>query len=379
METSLLMLVNIGLVAFAAVVALTVHFRRVAIAVGFVDRPGGRKDHETVVPPIGGLVIFPVFVVLSLATGMDIAEHVPLFMALALLLAVGALDDHFDIRASIKFSIQFIAAWLIVVPGGATIEHLGNFLGFGVLYTGFLGVPFTIFCVMLLINAINMMDGLDGLAGGKSIIIMLWLAIAAAMGGDEETLVALVVLMGTLAGFLYFNMRTPLNKRATVFLGDSGSMSLGLVLAWFAITMTHNGEAALAPISVAWIMAVPVIDAFGLFVIRIVTGRHPFSADRNHFHHHFVHAGVPVGQSTITILAIGYSLGLIGYCGVRAGVPEYVLTYIWIGLLLSHTWLTVRSQKFIAFLARLYRCPKAGGTPSEGLADQSVDPARDLK
>ncbi len=351
MDVNLFFLANLAVIAFIAVLMLMPVMRRFAIDRGFVDLPGGRKDHEDGTPPIGGLVILPVFLLLSLFGGMDIAAQWPLFAGVLLLLLTGALDDCRDIRASLKFFIQFVAAILVVLPGGAVIETLGNFLGFGTVWMGLFAVPFTVFCVMLLINAINMIDGLDGLAGGKSFIILLWLGIASGTTGNGESLPFLAMLMGALAGFLFYNMRSPVNKRAKVFLGDSGSMALGLILAWYCIHMSQGEGAVLAPISVAWIVAIPVIDAFGLFVLRMAKGRHPFSADRRHFHHHFVHAGFPVGHSTFAILLIGYALGLIGYGGILIGIPEYVLTYLWILLLALHTCITVRSEKFIAFLA----------------------------
>jgi UDP-GlcNAc:undecaprenyl-phosphate GlcNAc-1-phosphate transferase len=356
MEPSLFSLFNLGVIAFLTVCVLLPGFCRIAVRNGFVDRPGGRKEHERKVPPIGGLVIFPVFIILAFVAGMDIREYWPLITALALLLITGAMDDKMDVKASVKFFIQFVAAFLIVVPGGTVIGTLGCFLWPQPLYTGFMGIPFTIFCVMLLINAINMMDGLDGLAGGKSFIILLWLAVAAGMSGNAgNQLLYIVLLMGTLGGFLYYNMRSPITKKAKVFLGDSGSMALGLVLAWFAIRLAQSPYHAVTPISVAWILALPVIDAFGLFVIRIASGRHPFSADRLHFHHHFINAGIPAGQSTLLILAIGYVFGLIGYGGFYIGVPEFYLTYAWIALLATHTFLTVRSKDFIAFLEKAFR------------------------
>ncbi len=342
-------------IAFLAVVVLVPSFRLLAVNSGFVDRPGGRKDHEELVPPIGGLLIFPVYVILALAAGMDIEAYWPLISAIMLLGITGALDDYMDIKASVKFLIQFIAAFLIVVPGGAVIDNLGNLFGTGPLTTGFAALPFTIFCVMLLINAVNMMDGLDGLAGGNGLAVLFWLAVALTVSGEAGMqLVYVLLLAGTLAGFLYYNIRSPVNRRATVFLGDSGSMALGLVLAWFCIKLSQPPHQALAPISVAWIIALPVIDAFGLFVIRIFSGRHPFSADRLHFHHNFVHAGLSAGKSTMLILATGFLLGLAGYAGVLAGIPKYVLTYAWIVLLVLHTLLKLNSQHFISFLEKLF-------------------------
>src|SRR5690606_15367016 len=102
--------------------------------------------------------------------------------------------------------------------------------------------------------------------------------------------------MGALAGFLVYNLRTPLRKQAAVFMGDAGSMALGLVVAWFAMSLAQEPHVVFAPISVAWILALPIIDICAQFNRRVREGRHPFSPDRGHFHHHFRHAGISSGQ-----------------------------------------------------------------------------------
>jgi UDP-GlcNAc:undecaprenyl-phosphate GlcNAc-1-phosphate transferase len=160
-------------------------------------------------------------------------------------------------------------------------------------------------------------------------------------------------LLGALAAFLFYNMRHPMRDRASVFLGDAGSMGLGLVIAWFCIALTQQSvEPVIVPISIAWIVALPVIDACGQFYRRVKEGRHPFSADRGHFHHHFVHAGVPVGRSTAMILLLGFVLGGIGYFSIYAGVPQIVMTVAWTGLLFSHMAVSVRSEYYIRIFSK---------------------------
>jgi UDP-GlcNAc:undecaprenyl-phosphate GlcNAc-1-phosphate transferase len=352
MDAGTLKLLILALISFFTVFFLLPRFFRIAVRSGFVDQPGGRKGHERRVPPIGGLLIFPVFMILAMAGGAGFKENWPLFCALVLILATGVLDDRLDIKASLKFAIQFIAALLIVLPGGALIISLGNFIGTGPLYLGWMAVPFTIVCVMLLINAINMIDGLDGLAGGLGLIALFWLAASSLQAGESKYLEEIALLMGALGGFLYSNMRTPLNKKAKVFLGDSGSMALGLVLSWYCINMSQIPNQSLAPVSVSWIVALPVIDAFALFIVRLSSGRHPFSADNLHFHHHFINAGYPVEKTTLLILLIGFIMGLAGVCGHLLELPDYYLAAGWVLLLVVHTVITINSGRFIDFLAK---------------------------
>lgn len=342
--------------AYVAVLIFIPPLRTLALRIGFVDEPGGRKDHADAVPPIGGLVIFSVYMIATLVSAPDfslaLSSFWPLFVALAVLLVVGAVDDYAHMNPWVKFTAQFAAAFLIVLPGGAQLTHLGNLFGFGNFNLGFMTIPFSVIATVLLINAINLMDGLDGLAAGKSFVVFLWLAIAAVVAGQWGALLPLLPLMGALAAFLFYNMRHPLRGHASVFLGDAGSMALGLIIAWFAIGLAQDPDPVLVPISAAWILALPIMDTCAQFYRRARAGRHPFSPDRGHFHHHFVHAGVPVGRSTTMILLLAFALGAIGYVGIWIGVPPWILTITWIGLLFSHMALSFKPERYITFFAR---------------------------
>ncbi|PJB70294.1 MAG: undecaprenyl/decaprenyl-phosphate alpha-N-acetylglucosaminyl 1-phosphate transferase [Alphaproteobacteria bacterium CG_4_9_14_3_um_filter_47_13] len=341
------------LIAFGAVALLIPLLRIFAVRHGFVDKPGGRKKHKEGTPPIGGLVIFPVFMGLAALSGADWSRDSFFFMALALLLVVGALDDGKGVSARIKFCIQFVAAILVVIPGQAQIIVMGDLFGFGRFGLSFMAIPFSIIATVLLINAINLMDGLDGLAGGTGFVVLFWLALSCLIKGVAMPLLPVVILMGALGGFLFYNMRHPLRQKATVFLGDSGSLALGLSLAWFTITFASGEEAIIHPITVAWLLALPIFDTCGQFARRVSQGRHPFDADHDHFHHHFIYAGFPVGQATAVIVMISFVTGLIGVGGIWLGLPEAVLTYPWIALLLLHIYMSMRPHRFRRLVSKI--------------------------
>lgn len=340
--------------AFLAVAVLMPLACRLALRFGLVDQPGGRKRHEGAIPLVGGLVVFPVFMVLAgLTAGLDWQVYAPYFIALALLLAVGARDDKKGVPAVSKFAVHCVAAMLIVLPGQAQVIVLGDLFGFGRFGLNFLSVPFSIVATVLLINAVNLMDGLDGLAGGKGFVILTWLAIACLIQGAIEAMLPVVILMGALGGFLLYNMRHPLRAKASVFLGDSGSLALGLSLAWFGIWLAKPGQAVVEPISVAWLLALPIYDTCGQFARRVSQGRHPFDADHDHFHHHFVYAGFPVGQATFILLGITFIFGLVGIGGRWLGLPEFALTYPWIILLFAHIYMSMRPHRFRRLVSKL--------------------------
>lgn len=339
--------------ALIAVLLLVPPARKIALRHGFIDQPGGRKQHKEAIPPVGGLVIFPVFIIGALMAGVDLNAYWPFFAAIILLLAMGTIDDKQEIAAWVKFAIQFIAAFLVVIPGHAMLVHLGNLFGFGTVWMGWFAIPLSVFCVALLINSINLVDGLDGLAGGQSLIILGWLMLACAVVGAWQDFAVIGVLAGAVAGFLFYNLRTPWRNRANIFLGDAGSMCLGLSLAWFCIRLGQGSQPVIEAVSVAWIIALPVIDACGQFFRRMKEGKHPFTPDRGHFHHHFRHAGFSAGETVATILVIGVVLGAIGYLGLLAGVPPIVLSLGWAALLAAHMVLSLNPASFIAFLEKI--------------------------
>ncbi|NJN45614.1 MAG: undecaprenyl/decaprenyl-phosphate alpha-N-acetylglucosaminyl 1-phosphate transferase [Candidatus Competibacteraceae bacterium] len=222
---------------------------------GWVDEPDQRKQHQGSVPLIGGVAMF-----IALATAMPTlqASLEPCFGLLAgtlVVVATGVYDDFHESRASTRFLAQITATLLIVFYDGVVIDDLGALLSHNdmIKLDGW-SIPFTLFCVVGVINAINMSDGLDGLAGGFGIIAVLWLIISLLLFGQPgPELNMLIVLTAVLSGFLCFNLRHPWRRRATVFMGDAGSMMVGLMLAWFFIRLSQGEQRAFAPISAVWI------------------------------------------------------------------------------------------------------------------------------
>ena len=360
-ETALINNLFFLFTAFFTALLLVPLARRLAFRFHFFDKPGGRKQHERAVPPVGGLVIFPAFMVLAALFGLNSSLNWQIYgwfyTGLTLLLVTGFFDDRFTVKAWLKFFLQLLAAFLIVVPGQATIYGLGNVFGFGDFWLGFIGIPFSVLAVMLLINGMNLMDGLDGLAGGTGFVVILWLAIAAILAGSFAYAGILLILLGSLGGFLFYNIRHPLRARADIFLGDAGSLALGLSLAWFSLhSALPESHRVLEPMAVAWILALPIFDTCGQFTRRILQGRHPFDPDQHHFHHHFIYAGIPVVRSTPIILLISFVFGGVGVIGSSFGVPTAILSYSWIALLLFHIYMSLRPHRFRRVISRVRGC-----------------------
>lgn len=322
--------------------------RRPAQRWGLVDQPGGRKQHAGAIPLIGGIAMAIGYILTMLATSQFAFGQQNLLIGLAMLVALGVVDDFRELSAKRKLVWQLSAAAVIVAPGGDYLFHLGDLLGLGRLELGWFALPFTMFAIVGLINAVNMSDGIDGLAGGLVATSALWMVALALMCGFELMSVELLLLVAVTLGFLFFNLRTPLRSKAAVFMGDAGSMMLGACLAWYAVHLTqfpaYVGENP-PPIVILWVLGLPVLDTVVLMLRRLRQGRSPFSAGRDHMHHLWLHAGFSIGQTTVCLMLANLALGGIGVLGWKLGVPEWGLTAGYVGVFLlhrqlaSHAWL----------------------------------------
>ena len=341
---------SMALAVFVLVALAIPVLRFVADKVGLVDQPGGRKQHDGAVPLVGGLAIFPIFIGGLILNG-NVSETWPLIVSILLLLITGAVDDRMMLPAKFKFFVQFAAAFIIVLCGAAKVTKLGDLFGFGPFGLNFISIPFSIIATVLLINAINLMDGLDGLSGGIGALIFGFLSYAAIGAGSALSAQTLMLLAALLA-FLCYNMRTPLRSKASVFIGDAGSLSLGLVIAWYSMTLASYSVWAIEPMSVAWVLALPIFDICGQFARRMRLGQHPFTPDRFHFHHHFINAGVSAGKAVCVILMICMVFGAFGVFAPKLGVPIWVLTVSWITLLLAHIFMSLKPERFQNLIGR---------------------------
>ncbi len=353
------MIALLTIIAFVATVLIVPRACAVAPKLHLIDKPGGRKKHEVVTPLIGGIVVFSVFIVTAMVfLGAAQALSAPMlwfFASLATLVTVGAMDDRQHIAAWTRFGIQFAVSFIIVLLAGAQLKHLGDLFGFGIFWLGFMAIPFSVIAAVLLINAINLIDGLDGLCAGNAFIVFGWMAAWCYMGGNMLHLPMLLFIMAALAGFLVYNLRTKWRSKASVFFGDAGSLGLGLTIAFFAMTLGGGKPVFIEPMAVAWMLAWPIFDICGQFARRMSEGRHPFDPDHDHFHHHFINLGVPPAKATAIILCIAFVTGFIGSGGLWLGVPLPVLTISWMILLLVHIYLSIKPERYRRLIAKALR------------------------
>ena len=321
------------LAAFACAAALLYIGRRLALKTGYADKPGGRKKHEMPVPPIGGLVILPIFILFAFLSGTDSIAPWPLLAGMAVLLLMGGIDDVRPVNSVMKFTVMIGVCCFVVIFGQGQIVELGNLLGTGnlTLPIGWAAEAFTVLAIVLLMNAINMVDGVDGLAGGFCALVTFCLILLCAGAGLTDGVEILGILLAVLAAFLMFNLRGPWRKRASIFMGDAGALCLGLVIGWMCIRLTQPPASLISPAAVIWLIALPVWDAFGLFIVRSLRGLHPFTPDRRHLHHRFIDAGMSPILTTYLMLALYALTASVGFVGIMLHVPPYILYYLWLG------------------------------------------------
>jgi UDP-GlcNAc:undecaprenyl-phosphate GlcNAc-1-phosphate transferase len=301
--------------------------------IGLADPPGGRKQHVGTIPVTGGIGMFAGFFVAAMASELIAGTTVALLVALFLLVFSGAADDMHDISPQWKLVVQLVAALLMTSWAGVQVHQLGNLFGFGPLNLYQWAIPFSVVCALGVINAINMIDGLDGAAGGVSLIATLWLAYAALAQGLPAQALLLLLLGAAVAGFLLLNMPLPgVRNQARVFMGDSGSMMLGLALCWFSIDLTQGEGRRLPPIVCMWILAVPLLDMARVMFVRLRKRISVFEADREHLHYVLLERGVPAHATTWSLMAIAALAGAVGVGAWHLGVPDLVLSYAFITL-----------------------------------------------
>lgn len=316
-----------------------------------VDVPGGRKNHARAIPLVGGLAMFVAFCIALLIVPTTLRPYASLVVGMGLMTATGLVDDAMDISAGAKLLMQVLAAVLMVSWGEVQIHTLGNLLGFGTIELGEWAIPFTVLCTLIMINAINMADGTDGLAGGISLIVLAWLFAVGWMNGATQAFLAVTGLLGaTVIAFLFFNLRVPGRRHASVFMGDSGSLMLGFAIAWLAVYVSQNPNATIYPISIAWILILPVIDLVSLYIRRIMKGRSPFLADQEHLHHVLLRAGFSVTYTVLSIIVAVTIFGAVGLLGWHYGIPEHYLFLALLPVFILHYALAIRAWKLMRLL-----------------------------
>ena len=311
--------VSLGMVIIPRILVIS-HKKRL------YDVPDARKVHTMPVPRLGGLSFFPVILMsMFLVIGfrlyfwdMDTSslsfnmlyEYLFLFVGMTLLYLVGVCDDLVGVGYRYKFAVQIAAAFLLVLSGN-WFDSLGGLFG---IYSvpAWMGMPFTVFIVVYITNAINLIDGIDGLALGLCCIALSVLSVIFFLRGQYVYALLAICTLGILMPFWCYNVFGNANRGHKLFMGDAGSLTLGYVISFLIIHMSVTNEVSPTLSNPYMVIAfstvlVPLLDVIRVVLHRLREHKNPFLPDKNHFHHKLLRTGMRVRVVMVTILGIAVS------------------------------------------------------------------------
>ncbi len=304
-----------------------------ALRIGLVDHPGGRKRHDGTVPIIGGLAIFGGMIVGEILVGPPSGGYLSALVAGFLLVSIGVIDDRISLPPVTRIITQLAVVLIMIFGAGLQLSDIGDPFGTGLISMGRFTVLFTLVVSLTLINAYNFVDGLDGLAGSMALIALLSVAIVA--GPNNAFGAAALIAAATTVGFLVFNFPVRWNRSVRSFMGDAGSTLLGLSIVWLTLGIAQGEARVISPVHCLWFAAVPIFDCLSCFVCRILKKKSPFTPGRDHFHH-ALRRGELGGRQILAILAgLQITYASVGLLGHYFAVPDVALFIAWSVLGLS--------------------------------------------
>lgn len=308
------------LVSFVMAILITPLVRRFAYLIGAVDHPNARKVHMRPMPRIGGLAIFIAFLIGYALLLPASRYNDAILIGAVVIILTGLIDDRFQLSARVKLMGQMIAT-VVVLHSGMRIEMI-NLPFDQQLYLGSWSIPVTVLWLIGITNAINLIDGLDGLAAGVSSIALGTIALLAIIQGNVYlTMMALLLLASTL-GFLVHNFYP-----AKIFMGDTGALFLGYMLAVFSLIGFKNVTLFSLVVPVL-LLGLPISDTIFAIVRRLVQGRPPMSPDKSHMHHQLIDMGFTTRQAVLLMYGMTFFFGIASILFAKTTMLGAVITFV---------------------------------------------------
>jgi UDP-GlcNAc:undecaprenyl-phosphate/decaprenyl-phosphate GlcNAc-1-phosphate transferase len=291
-------------ICFVTSILITPLVKKLAFKIGATDKPNQRKVHEKIMPRLGGLAIYISFIVGLLVLRPDAPYNAAIIVGSIIIIITGVLDDMMEISARWKLLGQISAALVVVMWGGVQVSFVNLPFG-GQVEFGMLSIPLTIIWIVGVTNAINLIDGLDGLAAGVSTIALLTISGMAIIMGDVYVVAMGLIMMASTLGFLIYNFHP-----AKIFMGDTGALFLGYIISVLSLLGFKNVTLISFIIPVI-ILGVPISDTF-FAIIRRIVNKKPLSApDKSHLHHCLLRLGYTHRQTVLMIYALAAFFGLV--------------------------------------------------------------------
>ncbi|WP_105258035.1 UDP-N-acetylglucosamine--undecaprenyl-phosphate N-acetylglucosaminephosphotransferase [Pseudoalteromonas sp. T1lg88] len=321
-----------------------------AIKAGLVDLPNARKHHEGAVPLIGGIAIFLGTLTAALIAFPNDATIRLFLLSAALIVFLGMLDDKQDLPVRTRIVAQILIGGILVYGAGHYIHNLGNLFYFGDIELGVIGTVFTIVAVIAAINAFNMTDGIDGLAGSLALNSFTAIAVLFYLSGNREQAMLPVIIAFSVVPFLLFNLSLLPGKARKIFMGDAGSMFIGLSVIWMLTLGTQGDNPSFRPVTALWIIAIPLMDMVAIVFRRIKKGQSPFKPDREHLHHIFMRAGMTSKGALAVICSASIFLAAIGIICEYHQVAESVMFFGFLALFAVYNYAILHIWKLLKWI-----------------------------
>ncbi|KAA9022068.1 glycosyltransferase family 4 protein [Niallia endozanthoxylica] len=293
------------LLCFIISILITPVVIKLAFKIGATDKPNQRKVHQKIMPRLGGLAIYISFVFGVWFYQPQSPYIMSIMVGATIIIITGILDDMYEISAKLKLLGQLAAAGVVVAWGGVQVEFINLPFSDGILEFGFLSVPITILWIVGITNAINLIDGLDGLAAGVSSIALITISGMAILFGNPFVVVIASIILASTLGFLVFNFHP-----AKIFMGDTGALFLGFMISVLSL-LGFKTSAFISFIIPIIILGVPISDTFFAILRRIVNKKPLMAPDKSHLHHCLLGLGFTHRQTVLLIYAMASFFGLV--------------------------------------------------------------------
>ena len=346
-----------------------IHPRLVKIALlkNIVDNPDARKLQRTPVPVLGGVAVFfgVVIAIGCMSSVVDCSGLPVVIMAMMAMLYTGTMDDILSLSPGLRFVIEIVVVLLLIFVGGYSIDDFHGLWNIG-RFSYWCAVPLTVVAAVGIINAINLVDGVNGLSSGYCIMACLIFGTLFFLAGEAPMTILAAVSVGALIPFFLHNV---FGKTSKMFIGDGGTLVMGVVMSVFVIAILQNGSrvaayvnpnVGLVPFTLA-VLSVPVFDTLRVMSTRILKGTSPFRPDKTHLHHMFIDLGCSHVATTLAILGVNMFVVLCWWALEASGFSIAVQLYAVIAVSLLVTsglyhfmqWHICRDTRFMRAMRRL--------------------------
>lgn len=349
--------VAVLIVSFVVTFGMVKLLQPLAYMVELVDKPGGRKHHDGVIPLIGGIAVF-LGIFLTGYLFLEQPTFIRMFMVGGgLMVFLGAIDDRYDISPRLRFVGQCLIAGIFVYGLDIYLENFGNLLGMGEIHVGWFGYILAVLSLVGVVNAFNMLDGIDGLVGSLALVSFVGLSFLFASSGYANLAMLSSLFIGAIAAFLIFNIWGKPNKSRRlnkIFMGDAGSMFVGLSIGVLLISGSQMPSPAFSPCAAIWFVLLPMTDMFTLMYRRVRRGKSPLSPDRTHIHHILIRAGFKPWQALNILVGIQALMVFVGVMVMKGNISDqasFIGVVSFVGF--YQLWMK-RSWRFIRWNKRRY-------------------------